>query len=60
MSEIELDEWFFNLPFCLQEEITGIKFMRDYELFDDSVAEWWDNHDYDEKLDIYESEELLK
>ena len=67
MKEIELDIWFYNLPAVWQEEITGIKLTDysanedeenpDYEYFDNAVADWWDSHDYDEKLAIYEREE---
>ena len=59
MKEIDLDIWFFNLPACLQSEITGIVIDEDnattydYEVFDDAVAEWWDNLDFDRKMDVY-------
>ena len=63
MREIELDLWFYDLPASWQEEITGISLGHynatddpqdpDYEYFDNAVADWWDSHDYDEKLAIY-------
>lgn len=66
MKEIELDIWFYDLPAFWQEEITGIKLTDyfatddpkdpDYEYFDNAVADWWDSHDYAEKLTIYERE----
>lgn len=62
MKEIELDEWFFNLSACWQSEITGITIDEDtattydYEVFDDAVAEWWDELLYEEKRYIYERE----
>ena len=62
MKEIELDEWFFNLPAYWQSEITGIAIDEDtattynYEMFDDAAAEWWDNLDYEEKQEIYNNE----
>lgn len=67
---VRMDIWFYNLPASWQEEITGI--MRAdynvdsdaetydddvcYEFFDNSVAEWWDSHTYEEKLAIFERE----
>lgn len=62
MKEIELDDWFFCLPAGHQMDITGIYFNEDtaidetYDAFDNAVADWWDSHDYDEKLAIYERE----
>ena len=59
MEEILLDLWFFNLPACWQSKITGIFIDEnevtdaDYEEFDGAVADWWDSHDYEEKLDVY-------
>ena len=63
MKEIELDIWFYDLPAAWQEEITGIKLTDysatddpkdpDYEYFDNAVADWWDSHNFDEKLAIY-------
>ena len=61
-KEIELDNWFFNLPACTQMDITGIFIDEDkatdlaYEQFDDFVADWWNSHDYNEKLMIYKNE----
>lgn len=70
MEEIYLDLWFYDLPACWQEEITGIT--REhynvgsdaespdddicYEFFDNAVAGWWDEQDYDTKLTIYTRE----
>ena len=61
MKEIDLDIWFYDLPACWQEEITGINLSHygDYEFFDNAVSEWWDCLDYNEKLAIYEKEEKL-
>ena len=74
MKEIDLDIWFYDLPACWQEEITGIKLSHYgvtdendgtyeadpyYEFFDNAVSEWWDCLDYNEKLAIYEKEEKL-
>lgn len=62
MTSIKLDDWFFSLPACEQMEITGIHFNEDtaidetYDAFDNAVADWWDSHDYDEKLSIYKKE----
>lgn len=66
MREIDLDLWFYDLPACWQEEITGIRltdyFATDdpkdpcYEFFDNAVSYWWDCLDYDEKLAIYKNE----
>ena len=74
LKEIELDVWFFNLPAQWQEEITGIK-LSDYgvtdenngtyeadpyyEFFDNAVAGWWDNLNYEKKLSIYKNEEKI-
>ena len=63
MNAIELDDWFFNLPACWQMDITGIYINEDlatdatYEKFDNAVADWWDDHSYEEKLYIYKTEE---
>lgn len=63
MNEIELDNWFFNLPTCWQSEITHISINEDtatttdYVRFDFAITEWWDSHTYEEKLAIYEREE---
>lgn len=70
MKEIELDIWFYNLPASWQEEITGISrshygvdadaetYDDDicYEYFDNAVAGWWDDQDYETKVAIYEKE----
>jgi hypothetical protein len=62
MKEIDIDNWFFNLPACVQSELTGIYFNEDtatetdYDRFDLAVTDWWDGHDYAEKLAIYERE----
>jgi hypothetical protein len=62
MKEIDIDNWFFNLPACVQSELTGIIIDEDtaidetYDAFDNAVADWWDGHDYAEKLAIYERE----
>ena len=62
MKEIDIDNWFFCLPACTQMDITGIYFNEDtavdetYDAFDNAVTDWWDNHDYAEKLAIYERE----
>ena len=73
MKELDLDNWFFSLPAGWQEEITGIKLSEYgitvdndgtyevdpyYEAFDNAVADWWDELDYEEKRYIYEREEL--
>jgi hypothetical protein len=64
MKEIELDNWFFNLPACQQMDITGIRFNENtatdatYEKFDDAVTDWWDELDYEGKMLIYEMENL--
>ena len=63
MKEIELDDWFFSLPVCWQMDITAICINEDfatdadYEEFDNAVAEWWDDLDYEDKLAIYKNEE---
>lgn len=63
MKEIELDDWFFNLPACWQMDITAIYMNEDaasdadYERFDNAVTEWWDSQDYETKLAIYKNEE---
>ena len=63
MKEVELDNWFFNLPVSWQMEITAICINEDvatdadYERFDLAVSEWWDDLDYEDKLAIYKSEE---
>lgn len=63
MKEVELDNWFFNLPVSWQMEITAIYINEDvatdadYGKFDRAVEEWWDDLDYDDKLAIYKSEE---
>jgi hypothetical protein len=63
MKEVELDNWFFNLPVSWQMEITAIYINEDvatdadYERFDLAVSEWWDDLDYEDKLAIYKSEE---
>ena len=63
MKEIDLDNWFFSLPACQQMDITGIFFNEDtaidatVEEFDNAVADWWDELDYEDKRRIYESEE---
>lgn len=62
MKEIELDDWFFNLPACWQMDITAIYMNEDvasdadYERFDNAVTEWWDDLSYEEKLYIYKNE----
>ena len=62
MKEIDIDNWFFCLPACTQMDITGIYFNEDtaidetYDAFDNAVADWWDELDYDDKLAIYERE----
>ena len=62
MKEIELDDWFFNLPACWQMDITAIYMNEDvasdadYERFDNAVADWWDDLSYEEKLYIYKNE----
>jgi hypothetical protein len=62
MTNIELDDWFFNLPAYEQMEITGIHFNEDtatdatYEKYDGLFADWWDDHDYEEKLSLYKKE----
>lgn len=62
MTNIELDDWFFNIEASWQMDITGIFINEDtatdltYERFDNAVADWWDSHDYDEKLAIYKNE----
>lgn len=66
MKEVNLDLWFFDLPACWQESITGISLAHydatddptdpDYQYFDNAVAEWWDSHSYEAKLAIYERE----
>jgi len=59
MTSIQLDDWFFNLPAYVQMEITGIHFNEDtatdatYEKYDGLFADWWDGHDYKEKLKIF-------
>ena len=75
MKEIELDIWFYDLPACWQEEITGITRehygLTDendgtpegdacYEFFDNAVADWWNDQDYETKLKIYKGEELAR
>lgn len=75
MKEIDLDIWFFDLPACWQEKITGITrehygitYENDgtpeadacYERFDNTVADWWDSQDYETKLEIYEHESLAR
>ena len=66
MKEIDLDNWFFDLPACAQMDITAIYMNEDvatdadYERFDNAVADWWDGQDYETKLSIYESEELAR
>lgn len=63
MKEVELDNWFFNLPVSWQMEITAIYINEDvatdvdYDKFDRAVEEWWDDLDYEDKLAIYKSEE---
>lgn len=63
MKEVELDNWFFNLPVSWQMDITAIYINEDvatdadYERFDLAVSEWWDDLDYEDKLAIYKSEE---
>ena len=58
MSEIELDMWFFSLPACAQSELTGITINEDtatendYVKFDLAITDWWDSHDFQEKLQI--------
>lgn len=58
MKELDLDNWFFNLPACAQSELTGITIDEDtatetdYVRFDLAVTDWWDNHDFQEKLQI--------
>jgi hypothetical protein len=58
MKEIDLDIWFFNLPACVQSELTGITIDEDtatetdYVRFDLAVTDWWDSHDFQEKLQI--------
>ena len=58
MSEIELDMWFFSLPACAQSELTGITIdedtatENDYVRFDLAITDWWDSHDFQEKLQI--------
>jgi hypothetical protein len=58
MKEIDLDNWFFNLPACAQSELTGIIIDEDtatetdYVRFDLAVTDWWDGHDFQEKLQI--------
>lgn len=64
MKELELDNWFFNLPAVWQMEITAIFFNEEtandttYEEFDNAIADWWDALDYEEKLIIYKRETL--
>ena len=71
MREFDLDIWFYNLPAAWQEEITGISradynvdinetWDECYEFFDNAVAGWWDDQDYETKLKIYEREELAR
>lgn len=74
MKEIDLDIWFYDLPACWQEEITGIQRSHYdvdtdaespdddicYEFFDNAVAGWWNDLDYETKLSIYEKEELAR
>lgn len=63
MNEIELDNWFFNLPADWQSDITKVPIDMDtatdavYEKFDSAMEDWWDSHTYEEKLAIYEREE---
>ena len=58
MKEIDLDNWFFNLPACAQSELTGITIDEDtatetdYVRFDLAVTDWWDSRDFQEKLQI--------
>ena len=63
MTELELDDWFFNLPAswqmeivpnCVIDEMTASDL--DYEKFDEEVANWWDVLPYEEKLAIYKNE----
>lgn len=60
MNETELDDWFFDLPYYWQSDITGIYSHpitdADYERFDNAVADWWDDLSYEEKLCIYKNE----
>ena len=62
MEEVLIDNWFFSLPACWQMDITGIYMDEDtatetdYILFDLEVTDWWDSHDYAEKLAIFKVE----
>ena len=62
MSELELDDWFFNLPAVSQMDITAIFINEDtategdYLRFDLAVSRWWDNLDLTQKLAIYKNE----
>ena len=62
MKESALDDWFFNLDASWQMDITGIYMNEDtatdadYERFDNAVAQWWDEHSYEEKLAIIQNE----
>jgi hypothetical protein len=64
MEELDFDQWFFCLPACQQMDITGIYFNEDtaidetYDAFDNAVADWWDELDYEDKRYIYERVEL--
>lgn len=73
MKEIDLDLWFYDLPADWQEEISGITREHYgiteendgtpeadvcYEFFDNAVGDWWDTHTYEEKLAIYQEQEL--
>lgn len=58
MKEIDLDNWFFNLPACIQSELADIAIDEDtateteYARFDSAVTDWWDSHNFQEKLQI--------
>lgn len=58
MKEIDLDNWFFNLPACIQSELADIAIDEDtateteYARFDLAVTDWWDSHNFQEKLQI--------
>ena len=57
MNEIDLDIWFYDLPACQQMDIIGFHFAT-YEKFHEIVNNWWDELDYENKLLIYEMENL--
>ena len=57
MNEIDLNIWFYDLPACQQMDIIGFHFAT-YEKFHEIVNNWWDELDYENKLLIYEMENL--